>query len=349
MPWISTSGYERSLADLAEDSAPRRAQTPGPRPCASASRPASCTCVAMRPRRLPVDRVRLEPRLGDLPRRLDLPDGASCMVDAAFELPNRRPTRRRAWNGGSTKRRSAGDRRWWPPWWSSRCSGAASSSACRRWPASSPRACIPAWNVRWARRRWRRSIAWRSSRRHCLRPDERRWPRGLRPSPVWPAGDYVLEFRKSPAVGPNAFALPGGTVVLLDELVAAAAHDDEIAAVLAHEIGHLHGRHTMRHVLQTSVAGVRGGGGGRRRPVGVVVRRGLAGVPARSPLFTRASSRGRRLRSGAARPGRHRPRPLRALPHPHGGGTRRTACPDSSPRTRAQTNAAATPGADRPR
>ena len=66
----------------------------------------------------------------------------------------------------------------------------------------------------------------------------------------------MLEFRKSPAVGPNAFALPGGTVVLLDELVAAARHDDEIAAVLAHEIGHLVEQHTMRHVLQTSGAGV---------------------------------------------------------------------------------------------
>jgi Zn-dependent protease with chaperone function len=67
---------------------------------------------------------------------------------------------------------------------------------------------------------------------------------------------YTLLFRASPAVGPNAFALPGGTVVLLDELVQVAENDDEIMAVLAHEIGHLHERHTMRLVLQTSVAGV---------------------------------------------------------------------------------------------
>ena len=65
-----------------------------------------------------------------------------------------------------------------------------------------------------------------------------------------------LQFRSSPPIGPNAFALPGGTVVLLDELVKAAEHDDEIAAVLAHEIGHLRERHTMRQVLQTSAAGV---------------------------------------------------------------------------------------------
>ena len=38
--------------------------------------------------------------------------------------------------------------------------------------------------------------------------------------------------------------------------MALAENDDEIMAVLAHEIGHLHERHTMRLVLQTSVAGV---------------------------------------------------------------------------------------------
>ena len=35
----------------------------------------------------PVTVVRQEPRLGDLPRRIDLPDGGSCVVPAAFELP----------------------------------------------------------------------------------------------------------------------------------------------------------------------------------------------------------------------------------------------------------------------
>ena len=34
-----------------------------------------------------LDLVRLEPRLGELPRRLDLPNGASCQVPAEFELP----------------------------------------------------------------------------------------------------------------------------------------------------------------------------------------------------------------------------------------------------------------------
>ncbi|GAC1627312.1 MAG: M48 family metallopeptidase [Nevskia sp.] len=61
-----------------------------------------------------------------------------------------------------------------------------------------------------------------------------------------------LEFRSSPAIGPNAFALPDGTVVVLDELVELAANDEEIYAVLAHEQGHVHYRHGLRMILQGS-------------------------------------------------------------------------------------------------
>ena len=52
--------------------------------------------------------------------------------------------------------------------------------------------------------------------------------------------------------GPNAFALPGGTVVIADELVELAENDEEIVAVLAHELGHVSGRHVMRRLAQTS-------------------------------------------------------------------------------------------------
>jgi predicted Zn-dependent protease len=51
---------------------------------------------------------------------------------------------------------------------------------------------------------------------------------------------------------PNAFALPGGTIVVTDEMVAAVGSDDELLAVLAHEIGHVRGRHAMRLVLRSS-------------------------------------------------------------------------------------------------
>ena len=74
---------------------------------------------------------------------------------------------------------------------------------------------------------------------------------------------YRLEFRTAPFIGANAFALPSGIVVLTDELVALAQADEEILAVLAHELGHVRHRHIMRRLLESSavallVAGVTG-------------------------------------------------------------------------------------------
>jgi predicted Zn-dependent protease len=74
---------------------------------------------------------------------------------------------------------------------------------------------------------------------------------------------YRLEFRAAPIVGANAFALPSGIIVLTDELAALAQADEEILAVLAHELGHVRHRHIMRRLLEGSavallVAGVTG-------------------------------------------------------------------------------------------
>jgi Zn-dependent protease with chaperone function len=63
-------------------------------------------------------------------------------------------------------------------------------------------------------------------------------------------------FRNSPRIGPNAFALPGGTVVVLDQLVALSGNDEEILAVMAHEMGHVSERHVLRQMLQASVVGL---------------------------------------------------------------------------------------------
>jgi len=63
-----------------------------------------------------------------------------------------------------------------------------------------------------------------------------------------------IEFRSAPDLGPNAFALPDGTVVVLDKLVLQSS-DDEIYAVLAHEEGHVHYRHGLRAIIRgTGVA-----------------------------------------------------------------------------------------------
>jgi len=50
----------------------------------------------------------------------------------------------------------------------------------------------------------------------------------------------------------NAFAMPGGRVVLFRGLIEAAEHPDEVAAVLAHEIGHVAARDPTRIALQTA-------------------------------------------------------------------------------------------------
>lgn len=65
-----------------------------------------------------------------------------------------------------------------------------------------------------------------------------------------------LEFRASESLGANALALPAGIVIITDGLVKLAANDDEIAGVLAHELGHVQGRHALRHVLQNSATGL---------------------------------------------------------------------------------------------
>jgi Zn-dependent protease with chaperone function len=67
---------------------------------------------------------------------------------------------------------------------------------------------------------------------------------------------YRIEFRSAPSLGPNAFALPDGTVVLLDELVKLADNDEQIAAVVGHELGHVHYRHGLRLIAQNSAIGV---------------------------------------------------------------------------------------------
>jgi Zn-dependent protease with chaperone function len=62
---------------------------------------------------------------------------------------------------------------------------------------------------------------------------------------------YRLELRNC-RMGPNAFALPGGTVIMTDALVELAQSDDQLSAVLAHEIGHVRHQHGLRLGLQAA-------------------------------------------------------------------------------------------------
>ena len=66
---------------------------------------------------------------------------------------------------------------------------------------------------------------------------------------------YRMVFRHS-EVGPNAFALPNGVIVMTDQLVLLAHDDQAVLGVLAHELGHVQRRHTLRGLLQTLGVGV---------------------------------------------------------------------------------------------
>jgi Zn-dependent protease with chaperone function len=61
-------------------------------------------------------------------------------------------------------------------------------------------------------------------------------------------------FRGSEMMGPNAFALPGGTIIITDQMIELAQTREEILAVLAHEIGHVEHRHSLRLIVQSSLA-----------------------------------------------------------------------------------------------
>jgi len=69
------------------------------------------------------------------------------------------------------------------------------------------------------------------------------------------APPMVLSFRSG--LGPNAFALPGGTIVMTDALAELAAKqsdgEDALAGVFAHEMGHVVHRHTTRLVVEQAV------------------------------------------------------------------------------------------------
>ncbi|HYC71724.1 MAG TPA: M48 family metallopeptidase [Opitutaceae bacterium] len=63
-----------------------------------------------------------------------------------------------------------------------------------------------------------------------------------------------VEFRSMGGRFPNAFALPGRIIVVTDELVEVAGSDGELQAVLAHELGHVHHRHSLQGVFRGSAA-----------------------------------------------------------------------------------------------
>lgn len=69
------------------------------------------------------------------------------------------------------------------------------------------------------------------------------------------ASRYHLQFRSGGSVGANAFAMPGGTIVVTDRMAEIAA-PAELDAVLAHEIGHVELRHGLQQILRKSTLAI---------------------------------------------------------------------------------------------
>ncbi len=79
------------------------------------------------------------------------------------------------------------------------------------------------------------------ARRIQIREEYKRWVS------MNPAREII--FRQGGKLGPNAFALPDGRIVVTDELVGLVANDFELLAVLAHETGHIERRHALRQSI----------------------------------------------------------------------------------------------------
>jgi Zn-dependent protease with chaperone function len=66
---------------------------------------------------------------------------------------------------------------------------------------------------------------------------------------------YQLHFRKWTQKDvdiPNAFALPSGDIILTDKFVTLSHNQQEIDAVLLHEMGHIVHRHTLKRVIEAT-------------------------------------------------------------------------------------------------
>jgi predicted Zn-dependent protease len=62
----------------------------------------------------------------------------------------------------------------------------------------------------------------------------------------WRGHGYALRIAVTEASEPNAFALPGGNLLVTSALLAEARSENELAFVLAHELGHVEARDPLR-------------------------------------------------------------------------------------------------------
>ena len=59
-----------------------------------------------------------------------------------------------------------------------------------------------------------------------------------------------IEFMKSDIIGANALALPGGPIIVTDDLVKFLKDDELILGVIAHELAHIQERHSLHQIVE---------------------------------------------------------------------------------------------------
>jgi Zn-dependent protease with chaperone function len=206
--------------------------------------------------RVPFARVKVDERLGRAPRRLRLEDGTFCEVSdlEALDTLLSATAHRDGWVDRMQRRMqyvlpslvacvllAAAGYKWVLPW-------AAAKGAHHLPPAVGKTLSVQTLNILDGRILFPSKIS--PERRQSLSAQFHalRLPEGGTP-------DSELLFRNSPQLGANAFTLPDGTIIVLDDLVTLINDDPQTLAVFAHELGHAHGRHGLQLLLQSSVVG----------------------------------------------------------------------------------------------
>jgi len=70
--------------------------------------------------------------------------------------------------------------------------------------------------------------------------------------PVVADSGYAFKFHIQQDTNVNAFAIPGGHVVILTGLLEKAESAEEVAGVLAHELAHVTRRHSLRNIIKSA-------------------------------------------------------------------------------------------------
>ena len=200
---------------------------------------------------LPLPSVRVSSRLGAMRRRLEFPDGAS------FETTDNDAVDSLMRGSGLLHRL---EKSWRLALTSILCVGAATALfVLYGIPASA------GWLARHTSQSWARytedqtlealdKVALHPSKLTARQQQHyRRVFAGVAAQAPRGVGGYHLLFRNAPAIGPNAFALPDGSVIMTDQILPLIKRDEEIQGVFAHELSHVDRAHGLQRIYQAAL------------------------------------------------------------------------------------------------